>query len=102
MPRESYHEAMRHAHACRAKFADALAGLDVLLTPSAPDEAPIGIESTGNSLFNRNWTLLGVPCVTIPAGSGPRGLPLGVQIVGNYDDDARVLDCAEWVRRALA
>lgn len=74
----------------------------MLLTPSAPDEAPIGIESTGNSLFNRNWTLLGVPCVTIPAGSGPRGLPLGVQIVGNYDDDARVLDCAEWVRRALA
>ena len=101
IPRELYSEAMRHARACRAMFKNALAGLDVLLTPSAPDEAPKGIGGTGSSLFNRNWTLLGVPCVTVPVGHGPQGLPLGVQIVGSYDDDERVLECAEWVRRAL-
>jgi Asp-tRNA(Asn)/Glu-tRNA(Gln) amidotransferase A subunit family amidase len=47
------------------------------------------------------WTLLGAPCVTIPAGTGPQGLPLGVQIIGAYDDDERVLRIAEWIRQAL-
>lgn len=102
MPREKYDEAMRHSHACRQVITELLADLDVLLTPSAPGEAPAGIESTGSSLFNRNWTLLGVPCVTIPAGRGAAGLPLGVQFAGCYDEDERVLQCAEWARRTLA
>jgi Asp-tRNA(Asn)/Glu-tRNA(Gln) amidotransferase A subunit family amidase len=102
MPRARYEDAMRHARECRLAFADLFTDIDVLLTPSAPGEAPKGIESTGSSLFNRNWTLLGVPCVTVPAGRGPQGLPLGVQIVGRYDDDARVLVCAEWARQGLS
>ncbi|HEX2825033.1 MAG TPA: amidase [Burkholderiales bacterium] len=101
MPRQRYDDAMRHARECRAVYADAFADVDVLLTPSAPGEAPRGLDSTGSSLFNRNWTLLGAPCVTVPYGRGESGLPLGVQIVGRYDDDGRVLLAAEWVRRAL-
>ena len=101
IPREDYAEAMQHARSSRARFADTFAGFDVLLTASAPDEAPPGIERTGDSLFNRNWTLLGLPCVTIPGGSGPKGLPLGVQFVGAYDDDARVLQCADWAASAM-
>ena len=101
MPGERYADAMRHARECRLAFTGLFSDIDVLLTPSAPGEAPKGIESTGSSLYNRNWTLLGVPCVTVPAGRGPQGLPLGVQIVGRYDDDARVLVAAEWMRRAL-
>jgi Asp-tRNA(Asn)/Glu-tRNA(Gln) amidotransferase A subunit family amidase len=101
MPSEKYAEAMRHARACRQVFAGCFAGCDVLLAPSAPGEAPAGIESTGSSLFNRNWTLLGAPCVTLPAGRAANGLPLGVQLVGGYDEDERVLRCAEWVRGAL-
>lgn len=99
--RESYDEAMRHARECRLRFVDATREVDVLLTPSAPDEAPAGIQRTGDSLFNRNWTLLGAPCVTLPVGSGPKGLPLGVQLVAPYDCDYRVLKCAHWVRSAL-
>ena len=99
-PRESYEEAMRHALACRHVLARIFADCDVLLTPSATGEAPVGIESCGSSLFNRCWTLLGVPCLTLPMGRGASGLPLGVQLVGNYDDDARLLVAAEWVRRA--
>jgi Asp-tRNA(Asn)/Glu-tRNA(Gln) amidotransferase A subunit family amidase len=100
-PREPYAAAMQHARECRQIFTGLFTDIDVLLTPSAPDEAPIGIDGTGSSLFNRNWTLLGVPCVTIPAGKGAAELPLGVQFVGSYDDDERVLRCAQWGRRAL-
>ena len=101
MPRSRYEEAMRLARECRQVFDGLFSDVDVLLTPSAPGEAPKGLESTGSSLFNRNWTLLGAPCVTVPCGRGPHGLPLGIQIVGRYDDDARVLQAAEWVRQAL-
>ena len=101
MGREPYASAMRHVRECRTVFANVFSDVDVLLTPSAPGEAPEGIQETGSSVFNRNWTLLGVPCVTIPAGRGAKGLPLGVQFVGAYDDDERVLRCADWARAAL-
>ena len=100
-PRAAYDAAMHHARQCRAVFPALFEGVDILLTPSAPGEAPKGIDSTGNSLFNRNWTLLGVPCVTLPAGSGSLGLPIGVQLVGRYDGDAQLLTWAEWARQAL-
>jgi Asp-tRNA(Asn)/Glu-tRNA(Gln) amidotransferase A subunit family amidase len=103
MPRSRYTEAAQHAAECRSRFAQLLldADVDVLITPSAPDEAPLGLESTGEALFNRNWTLLWVPCVTLPAGFGPKGLPLGVQLVAARDQDERLLRSAHWVRQAL-
>jgi Asp-tRNA(Asn)/Glu-tRNA(Gln) amidotransferase A subunit family amidase len=100
--RADYSAAMQRARACRARFSDLLSDIDVLLTLSAPGEAPEGIAETGSSLFNRNWTLLGAPCVTIPAGRGPKALPLAVQFVGAYDDDERVLRCAHWAANMLA
>ena len=104
MPRARYAEAMQHAIECRARFSSWLAENDceALLTPSAPGEAPKGLESTGDSLFNRNWSLLHVPCVTLPAGTGPNGLPLGVQLVADRDRDAELLAIAYRVARVLA
>jgi Asp-tRNA(Asn)/Glu-tRNA(Gln) amidotransferase A subunit family amidase len=103
MPREVYEAALRHAQACRQAFSQRLAqaGVDLLLTPSAPDEAPKGLASTGEALFNRNWTLLHVPCVTLPAGSGTNGLPLGVQLVAARGHDEALLRHAYWVRSAI-
>jgi Asp-tRNA(Asn)/Glu-tRNA(Gln) amidotransferase A subunit family amidase len=101
VPYQQYADAIGLARACRSRFSDIMADFDVMLTPSAPGEAPLGLVETGNSIFNRNWTLLGVPCVTVPAGTGPAGLPLGVQVVGDYANDHRVLACAEWVRQAI-
>ena len=82
-------------------FPDALEGLDVLVTPSAPGEAPKGLGWTGDPAFNSIWTSLHVPCVTVPAGSGPNGLPLGIQIVGRRGDDRAVLAWARWVQAAI-
>jgi Asp-tRNA(Asn)/Glu-tRNA(Gln) amidotransferase A subunit family amidase len=82
-------------------FPDAMDGLDVLVTPSAPGEAPKGLEWTGDPAFNFIWTSLHVPCVTVPADSGPNGLPLGIQIVGRKGDDRAVLAWARWVEAAI-
>ena len=92
---------------CRCIWRDAPATAQfcqclILLTPSAIDEAPLGLASTGESLFNRKWTLLGVPCVHLPTGKGPQGLPLGVQVVGRRGSDVAVLRAAHWVENVLA
>jgi Asp-tRNA(Asn)/Glu-tRNA(Gln) amidotransferase A subunit family amidase len=71
------------------------------LTPSAPGEAPVGLDSTGDASFNRGWTMLHVPCVSVPAGMGPGGLPIGVQIVGRIGADARTLAAAAFLEDAL-
>jgi amidase len=61
---------------------------DVLLAPSAPGEAPAGLASTGDPIFSRMWTLLGNPCVNVPVGTGPSGLPLGITVIGpRWRDD---------------
>jgi Asp-tRNA(Asn)/Glu-tRNA(Gln) amidotransferase A subunit family amidase len=93
-------EARRAFATARHAFVDAIAPFDALLTPSAPGEAPEGLGWTGDPVFNSLGTLLHVPCVTIPAGEGPRGLPLGVQIVAGFGQDRAALAWAEWVRAA--
>jgi Asp-tRNA(Asn)/Glu-tRNA(Gln) amidotransferase A subunit family amidase len=96
------YDAMREtARQCRRALADSMREVDFLLTPSAPSEAPASLASTGDPVFNRAWTLLGVPCVTLPHGRGPKGLPLGVQLVGPYGADATLLGWAAWVERTL-
>lgn len=68
-------------------------GLDALLTPSSPGEAP-PIKTTGDSVFNREWTALGVPAITLPTGLGPLGLPVGVQLTGSMWADGDLLSVA--------
>lgn len=76
--------------------------LDAVITPSAPDEAPVGDASTGASSFNRAWTLLGLPCVSVPGATGVQGLPMGVQVVAALGDDGRALALAALLEAALA
>jgi Asp-tRNA(Asn)/Glu-tRNA(Gln) amidotransferase A subunit family amidase len=75
--------------------------VDVLLSPSATGEAPAGIDATGDPLFCRGWTLLGLPCVHLPVAKGANGLPIGIQLVGRFGDDNRLLAIAEWAHRKL-
>ena len=82
---------------------DALFDLhDVLLTPSATGEAPAGLDFTGDPVFCRPWSLLGLPCVHLPLGHGTKGLPIGLQLVGRFGDDHRLLAAAQWVMQRLA
>jgi Asp-tRNA(Asn)/Glu-tRNA(Gln) amidotransferase A subunit family amidase len=101
MPYGQYAKAMAYAADCRHRLRDLVGDADAILTPSATGEAPLGLGSTGNTAMNRLWTLLHGPCVTVPAGDGPAGMPMGIQIVGLPGADARALAVARWVEGAL-
>jgi Asp-tRNA(Asn)/Glu-tRNA(Gln) amidotransferase A subunit family amidase len=94
--RDDYDAVREIARQCRRALAERMRDFDFLLTPSAQSEAPRSHESTGNPVFNRAWTLFGVPCVTVPFGKGAHGLPLGVQLVGPFDGDSALLGWAHW------
>jgi Asp-tRNA(Asn)/Glu-tRNA(Gln) amidotransferase A subunit family amidase len=70
---------------------------DAILTPAAPGTAPKGLASTGDPSFCTLWTLCGMPAVSLPLMRGANGLPLGVQLVGPRDGDARLLRTARWL-----
>lgn len=94
-------EARAAAAAARTAFAAATEGLDAILTPSAPGEAPEGLSYTGDATFNLLWTLLWGPNVTVPVATGPKGLPMGVQLAGRMGEDRQVLAVARWVQAAM-
>jgi Asp-tRNA(Asn)/Glu-tRNA(Gln) amidotransferase A subunit family amidase len=85
----------------RAAVDDMFSDIDVFLTAPAKGEAPPGLERTGDATFNLLWTFLWMPCVTLPYARGPKGLPVGVQLVGRQHEDARLLDIAAWAKAAL-
>lgn len=68
-----------------------------IVTPAAVGEAPLGLESTGDPVFGTIWTLCGLPAVTVPVMEGADGMPVGVQLVAPRGDDARLLQCAQWL-----
>jgi len=76
--------------------------VDVLLAPSAESEAPASLGTTGNPIFNRLWTLLGNPCVHVPAGVGEHGLPVGVTVIGPRWADALTLSAAHTLELSLS
>ena len=74
---------------------------DALLTLPAFGEAPRGLSYTGDAEYCAPWTFVGAPAVTLPAGFGKNGLPLGIQIVGEHRNDLHVLKTAKWVEATL-
>jgi amidase len=98
---EAYVASQRTSDRYRLHIDSLFDNLDLLLVPSAPGEAPKGVEFTGDPRFNSLWTLAGTPCVTLPAGTGREGLPLGIQLVAKRYADDRLLSQAAWVAAHL-
>ena len=96
-----YLAAKAFQEAWRSRFTSEMSGYDALLTLPAFGEAPRGLHYTGDAEYCAPWTLLGVPAVTLPAGFGKNGLPLGLQIVGTYLNDYHMLRVAKWIEAAL-
>jgi Asp-tRNA(Asn)/Glu-tRNA(Gln) amidotransferase A subunit family amidase len=86
--------------ALRQRLRDELSRLfdrcDAIVTLSTPGVAPEGT-ATGNPVFNSMWSLLGLPAVTLPLLQGQNKMPIGVQLIGGFNDDARLLRTANWL-----
>jgi Asp-tRNA(Asn)/Glu-tRNA(Gln) amidotransferase A subunit family amidase len=92
----TYLEALKLRLTLQKELERFLTNYDALITPPTTGEAPATLEQTGNPAFCSIWSLCGVPAVTIPTGFGPRGLPLGLQIVGAHGNDSQMLSTAHW------
>lgn len=99
--RSEYEAAVAFTRRCQAWMADAMSGYELLMAPSAPDEAP-DISGTGEPTFGLMWTLLQMPCMTLPCGYGPARLPLGVQLAAASGNDLGLYRDAVWAERVLA
>lgn len=99
-----FRDALRLGNRCRAWLDAEIAsqGWDALLTPPAPGEAPAGLAGTGSAVFNYLWTNMAMPAITLPFGTGPNGMPIGIQLVARRHEDAGLLDIAFWAETALA
>ena len=70
-----------------------------VLMPSSPGVAPKGLKSTGTAEFNKVWSYLGTPCISLPLLEGENKLPLGIQLIGDKYDDHRFLGVARWLEK---
>ena len=70
-----------------------------VLSPSSPGVAPKSLKTTGTAEFNKVWSYLGTPCISLPLLQGENDLPLGVQLVGAKYDDQRFLGVANWLEK---
>jgi Asp-tRNA(Asn)/Glu-tRNA(Gln) amidotransferase A subunit family amidase len=86
----------------KAAVAELFSGeIDILIAPSAMGEAPLLKDGTGNPIFCREWTLLGLPCININVGAGPNGLPVGIQLIAGPGKDHFLLSAARAFVMAL-
>ena len=98
---DQYDDALSVVARAQTGLDAAMDGVDVLLCPSSQGQAPEGLGTTGDPIFNRMGTALRAPCVNIPGLSGRSGLPVGVQVMGRMKDDRRTLAVGNWLHGIL-
>ena len=75
-------------------FEQSMTDVDAVLGLSAPGVAPLGLQTQGMATFNRLWTALQVPCITMPVLWSVEGLPMGLQLTHRRYEDHRLLEVA--------
>ncbi|MDX2040308.1 MAG: Asp-tRNA(Asn)/Glu-tRNA(Gln) amidotransferase subunit GatA [Acidobacteriota bacterium] len=99
---DAYYEKAQRVRAMLANdFAEAFKKCDVIATPTAPTPAfKIGEKSDDplamylGDIYTVTMNLAGVPAVSVPCGVSAAGLPIGLQLIGNHFDEARLLNAA--------
>jgi Asp-tRNA(Asn)/Glu-tRNA(Gln) amidotransferase A subunit family amidase len=98
-----YEDAVAVKTSANAFFESHFNDFDAIIAPSASGEAlPLSAQSTGDAVYCTIWTLAGLPCLTLPLLVGANGLPVGVQLIGGFEEDDRLLRTAHWMQTALA
>jgi Asp-tRNA(Asn)/Glu-tRNA(Gln) amidotransferase A subunit family amidase len=95
--RKAQLEAFDKIAAARPVVDEILSRYDAVLTPSVPDEAPLGIEKTGSAAFCLIWTALHTPVVNVPGFKGENGMPIGISLVAPRYQDRRLLTVSKKV-----
>jgi Asp-tRNA(Asn)/Glu-tRNA(Gln) amidotransferase A subunit family amidase len=99
---------LRRAQPVRARFDALMQGVDAVVAPSAPGEPPPsrrvagGGFVMGDPVMSRGWTLLHVPCITLPHFTGPQGMPVGIQLIGAFGEDEKILSLAKLAEVSFA
>lgn len=70
---------------------------DALITAAAPGEAPVGLDGTGDATFQKIWTLIGAPALSLPLMQGPNGMPIGLQVICRPGGDGQLFKIAKWI-----
>jgi aspartyl-tRNA(Asn)/glutamyl-tRNA(Gln) amidotransferase subunit A len=70
--------------------------------PIAASTAPLGLSSTGSSIFNQPWSVSGFPAMSLPTGLDANGLPFAMQIAAQPYREKTLLDVAAWCEKVLA
>ena len=97
-----YGDALELAGRCRTEIVPLFERYDALLTPSAAGEAPVGLQAPSDLLFQRLWTVLHLPCVSLPGLTGEAVMPVGIQLVGGFRDEQGLLTVARWAEAHLS
>ena len=93
----AYLEAIELAEDMQDALAEFFKDFDAVVTPAAAGQAPRDLRRTGDAAFNGYWTLMGAPAVSVPLLKGEDGLPIGVQVVCPWGEDARLLRICRWI-----
>lgn len=92
-----YREMKSLQHALRYSWSKLFGEADFIIMPSAAGEAPLGLGETGSSAFNVAWSAVGWPCMHIPFGVSRHGLPLGIQVIADWQHDVDLLAWGQWI-----
>jgi Asp-tRNA(Asn)/Glu-tRNA(Gln) amidotransferase A subunit family amidase len=96
---KDYAEAIDFMKRSYASYEEVFEDYHGVLTPSSPGVAPKSLKSTGTAEFNKVWSYLGTPCISLPLLQGEGDMPLGVQLIGARYDDHRFLGVANWLEK---
>lgn len=99
---QAYSNAQSATDQAKDFFAELFHDYDAIVAASAPGEAPATLEQTGDPVFCTLWTLMGLPCLSLPILVGATGLPIGVQLIGGREEDARLMRTAHWLEQQIS
>lgn len=101
-----YLKALKAKTLIRQAFDQAFAKYDVILAPAAPDTAPVLGESLKDPLqmylgdiYTVAVNLAGLPALCLPCGRDEKGMPVGLQFIGDCFQEKKILRAAGWYER---
>jgi Asp-tRNA(Asn)/Glu-tRNA(Gln) amidotransferase A subunit family amidase len=107
---KGYRERLHQRELLRNRYGRLADRVDAMIAPASPGPAPLWPgdtpgqpllpRPTGDPAFNYPSSLLGAPVVTSPL-TAVRGLPTGIQLMGQPGTDARIVAIARWLRDAV-